>query len=212
MALPTSYLTSTKNLAGILNSIIGAQAPEKFTTRFLESLDYKASTDRLIISVLKSLGFLADDGRPTQRYFDYLDQTQSQIVLADAIRDAYADLFQVNKNAQDMTKAEVINKFKTLSQGKYSEAVLEKMAMTFLALCSLADFKTPILDRAKQINDGDESENSDEADPVDERSTSDSRKSLALSGLVYNIQLILPESRDPKVYDALFDSLRKHLA
>jgi hypothetical protein len=56
MALPTSYLTSLKNLGGILNSIVGAQAPEKFTTRFLESLGYSSATDRLVIGVLKSLG------------------------------------------------------------------------------------------------------------------------------------------------------------
>src|SRR3954471_3059746 len=97
MAIPTSYLTTTKNLAGILNSIVGAQAPERFTTRFLESLDYKAAADRLVIGVLKSLGFLADDGRPTQRYFDYLDQSRSEAVMAQAIREAYSDLFQVNK-------------------------------------------------------------------------------------------------------------------
>ena len=77
MAIPTSYLTSVKNLGGILNSIVGAQAPDKFTTRFLESLDYKSNSDRLLIGVLKSLGFLADDGRPTQRYFDNLNQNRS---------------------------------------------------------------------------------------------------------------------------------------
>ena len=35
--------------------------------------------------------------------------------------------------------------------------------------------------------------------------------SHSLGGLHYNIQIILPESRDPKVYDALFRSLREHL-
>jgi hypothetical protein len=207
MALPTSYLTSTKNLGGILNSIVGAQAPEKFTTRFLESLDYKSNSDRLVIGVLKSLGFLADDGRPTQRYFDYLDQTQSDAVLAEAIREAYADLFQINKNANQMSKSEVMNKFKTLSQGQYSESVLDKMAMTFTALCSHADFAAPGSQKAKT---------QDQA-PADEPSTPAEHppsggKGLAISGLVYNIQLILPESRDPKVYDALFDSLRRHLS
>jgi hypothetical protein len=140
MAIPTTYLTTTRNLGGILNSIVGAQAPEKFTTRFLESLDYKSAADRLVIGVLKSLGFLADDGRPTQRYFEYLDQTRSPAVMAQAIREAYSDLFQVNKNANKMGKQDVINKLKTLSQGQYSEAVLNKMAMTFTALCGFADF------------------------------------------------------------------------
>jgi uncharacterized protein DUF5343 len=41
MALPRSYLTSAKNLSAILESMKGAQAPNKFTIKFLESLDFK---------------------------------------------------------------------------------------------------------------------------------------------------------------------------
>jgi hypothetical protein len=209
MALPTSYLTSTKNLEGMLNSIVGAQAPEKFTTRFLESLDYKTSADRLMIGVLKSLGFLADDGRPTQRYFAYLDQSQSGRVLADAVREAYADLFQVNKAAHTMSRSDVVNKFKTLSQGQYSESVLEKMASTFTALAALADWDAaPTVAPAVLTPEVPES--------IDERQSHEAPRArgtgLAIGGLVYNIELILPESRDPKVYDALFESLRRHLA
>ncbi len=210
MAIPTSYLTSTKNLSGVLNSIVGAQAPDKFTTRFLESLDYKTSSDRLVIGVLKSLAFLADDGRPTQRYFNYLDQSQSAVVMADAIREAYADLFQVNKSAQTMSKTEVVNKLKTLSQGQYSESVLDKMAMTFTALCSLADFKTqPKVVMPPNDSDVTSQETSPSPSPSPPPTLS---KGLSIGGLVYNIQLILPESRDPKVYDALFDSLKRHLS
>ena len=83
MSLPTSYLTSTKNLSAIFDSLKNAKAPEKFTTRFLESLDYKSTNDRLIIGVLKSLGFLDAEGRPKDRYFRFLDQTQSEFVLAE---------------------------------------------------------------------------------------------------------------------------------
>jgi hypothetical protein len=205
MALPTSYLTSTKNLEGILNSIVGAQAPERFTTRFLESLDYKNTSDRLIIAVLKSLGFLADDGRPTQRYFEYLDQTQSGRILAQAIREAYADLFQVNKNAQQMSRAEVLNKFKTLSQGQYSESVLDKMASTFTALAAIADWDAPLPTPAPSEPPAEVVESEPAFQPQH-------TKGLAIGGLVYNIQLILPESRDPKVYEALFEALRRHLS
>jgi hypothetical protein len=41
--------------------------------------------------------------------------------------------------------------------------------------------------------------------------SSSKRGGLAIDGLIYNIQIQLPESRDPKVYDALFESLAKHL-
>jgi hypothetical protein len=57
MAVPTSYLTTTKNLGKILASIQNAQAPKQFTTRFLASLGFASAADRLIIGVLKSLGF-----------------------------------------------------------------------------------------------------------------------------------------------------------
>lgn len=205
MALPKSYLTSSKNLSAIFDSIKGAQAPEKFTTRFLESLDYKSSPDRLVIGVLKSLGFLAPDGSPQDLYYKFLDQTQSEIVLAEAIRDAYSDLFQVNKTANELSKQEVLGKFKTLSQGQYSDSVLDKMAMTFIELSKLADFKSK---PAKEEEDEPlVNEDKGEYDqPIDHK-----KSQIALGGLHYNIQLILPESRDPKVYDALFRSLKEHL-
>jgi uncharacterized protein DUF5343 len=71
------------------------------------------------VGVLKILGFIGPDGSPTDRYFRFLDQTQSATVLAEGIRDAYRDLFQVNTNAQNMTKPEVMNKMKTLGQGQF---------------------------------------------------------------------------------------------
>jgi hypothetical protein len=205
MALPTSYLTSIKNLEGILNAIKTAQAPEKFTQRFLESLEFKNVSDRLVIGVLKSLGFLADDGKPTQRYFNFLDQTQSAKVLAEGIKQAYADLFAVNVNASTLSREEIINKFRTLSQGQLSDSVLDKLAMTFTALVKHADFQSP---RA-QLPAVPEPQTEKSKDDLTKNKEEHSKTKIG--GLVYNIQLILPESRDPAVYDALFKSLREHL-
>jgi Family of unknown function (DUF5343) len=210
MALPTSYLTSLKNLGGILNSIIGAQAPDKFTTRFLESLGYSSAPDRLVIGVLKSLGFLADDGRPLQRYFDYLDQSRSAIVMAEGVKEAYADLFKVNKAADKLSKVDIFNKLKTLTQGQYSEAVLNKMSTTFSSLCSHADFDAmPIAIEPIEVSLA--NDDSQVPPSTSTPSAGITRGAFSIGGLVYNIELVLPESRDPKVYDALFESLRKHL-
>lgn len=38
MALTNSYLTSTKNLESIINSVISAKAPDRFINKFLEDL------------------------------------------------------------------------------------------------------------------------------------------------------------------------------
>lgn len=205
MALPSSYLTSVKNLKGILNAIQSAQAPDKFTHAFLSSLDFKSSSDRLIIGVLKSMSFLDDGGRPIDRYFRFLDQTQAERVLAEGIREAYADLFQVNVKAHTMSRQALINKFKTLSQGKISDSVLNKMALTFTNLVKLADFTG---------SPAEEEQAQEEVDPdVGPALPTESHAPMlrSLGGMVYNIQLVLPESRDPAVYDALFEALRKHL-
>lgn len=217
MALPTSYLTSSKNLEGILGAIQQAKAPGQFTTRFLESLEYKSSSDRLVIGVLKSLRLLDDQGRPTPRYFTFLDQTQSAAVLAEGIREAFADLFAVNVNAHTLGRAELINKFKTLSQGTLSESVLDKLAMTFLALVKLADFSAPPAKSSPAMEDLDEEgaggSSLDEPPPDTERKKqSPLGTTRSLGGLHYNIQIVLPETRDAQVYDALFRSLKEHLS
>jgi Family of unknown function (DUF5343) len=205
MALPQSYLTSVKNLQGILNAIRSAQAPYKFTRSFLETLGFKANADRFIIGVLKSLGLLDEGGRPTQRYFEYLDRTQSERLMADAIWDAYADLFKVNIKANEMSKQDVISKLKMLSQGKISEAVLNKMAMTFTALVKHGDFSSAGKRKAdEEPKLPKEDQDTPSKQPNDE-------KGLNSGGPIYKIQLVLPETCNQAVYDALFQSLRKHL-
>ena len=210
MALPTAYLTAFKNTSDILRAIQGAQAPERFTQKFLEGLGFPSSNDRTAINVLKALGFLDDSGVPQRRYHEFLDQTQSAIVLAEGIRYAYADLFKVNKNANTLTATEVKNKMKTLSEGAFTERVLSQMAGTFTTLVKEADFSAPPIERGADQDANDADSGPAEA-PTREELGVPSRGALRFGSLAYNINIILPESRDPAVYDALFRALREHL-
>lgn len=209
VALPKTYLTSTKNVPAILTAMQQAQAPKQFSTTFLSNLGFKGNADRLMVGMLKSLGFLEASGVPTQRYFEFLDQTQSARVLAEALREAYADLFEVNVNANKMSRDEVKNKLKTLTQGQFSDDVLGKMATTFVALASEADFEA--IDPAQPPPADDDGEDRAEETTDNLVATSRRRTSGRRLDLVYNIELVLPESRDPAVYDALFRSLKVHL-
>jgi hypothetical protein len=207
MALTSAYLVTTKNLESFLNALRSAKAPERFTNKFLANLEFSSSNDRLFIRVLKGLGFLDDSGTPTQRYYQFLDQTQSGRVLADALREAYGELFALNTKAQNMSVEEVKNKLKTLTLGQKSDKVLSLMANTFRALADLADWDAPAIAAAPDLEP---LANSQPAEPA-----TLSESGLAKSGnlqLHYNIQVHLPESRDPAVYDAIFQALRKHLA
>lgn len=206
MALMTAYLVTAKNAEAFFNAIRTAKAPEKFTTKFLKDLDFTSSNDRLFIGVLKGLGFLDESSAPTDRYFAYLDHSQSGRILAEAVQDAYDELFALNKNAQKLAVDEVKGKLKSLTQGQKSENVIGWMANTFRTLCDLADWSvTATTGKKKPLSDTPAA-----APPVDEAPPPVEPVARELE-LHYNIQIILPESRDQAVYDALFASLRRHL-
>lgn len=216
MALPTAYLTSIKDLEDFFNAIVTAQAPEQFSIAFLRKLDFTSSAHRLFIPLLKSLGFLTAEGAPTQRYYDYLDQSQSKVVLAEAIREAYGDLFAINKNAQLMELDEVKNKLRTLTQGKKTDDVIGKMANTFVALVNLADWTSqPVLSSqgipAPQAHPAPETPQVPAKESLSHKGPGQSQIPIIPSGLHYNIQIHLPESRDIAVYDAIFRALKEHL-
>lgn len=215
MALTNSYLTSVKNFEGIMNSILGARAPERFTNKFLEDLGYKSSNDRLITGVLKALGLLNDTGEPTQRYYDFLDQTQSKRIIAKGILEAYEDLFNIKKDAQNMSQEEVKNKLKTLTQGSKGDKVIDSMARTFRTLCDYADWAevSSTASDAKEENEKIEKDDVRE-DKVNVNNTIPSQQTSVQKnelGLHYNIQIHLPETTNMAVYDAIFQSIKKHL-
>ena len=211
LAIPNKYLLTVKNLPDVFAALRNAKAPEKFTQSFLEQLGFKSTNDRLLIGVFKALNFLDDGGKPTQRYFEFMDQTQSGRILAEAIKEAYSDLFAINVNAQNMLKPEFIGKVKTLSQGQYSDVVIDRMWLTFSALAKEADFAVTTTPAKvdKQLEQEDLKKVADVVDELDKLPPE--KQPMSLGGLVYNIELHLPESRDKAVYDVLFRSLREHL-
>jgi Family of unknown function (DUF5343) len=208
MSLTSAYLLTTKNLPAFFNAIQGAQAPERFTAKFLQDLEFKSSNDRLFIGLLKGLGFIDDSGNPQERYYQFLDQTEAPRILADAIEEAYDDLFRINKEAYKLTEDDIRNKLKTLTRGEKSEKVISLMAKTFSALCEYADWTKR---KKLQPPAHEPASKQDGGGHADSQNTKTTRTQLELSGLHYNIQIHLPSTRDAAVYDAIFRSLRDHL-
>lgn len=208
MALSDAYLSQVKNLPQILQAIRQAQPPERFTHKFLEGLDFKSTNDRGIIGVLKALGFIDESGTPKQPYFDYMDDERHRTVLAEGLRRAYADLFKLNKEANEKDAGWVRNKLKMLTQGAKSDVVLARMAATFVALCKEADFSSPAI-APKEVKVETQVETPSPALPPQEQTLAHTKQHRF--ALAYNIHIELPAVRDQAVYDAIFKSLRENL-
>lgn len=215
MALPDSYTLKTGSMQEYFEAIQNAQPPERFSVKFLENLGFTSTNDRLFIGILKDLGFLNRDGNPQQRYFDFLDRSRSKQVLAEGIREAFVDLFAVNTKANELTVANAKDKLRTLFAGQKTDLVIGNIAKTFRALCDCADFTAapPLAQleaRAAEAREVPRIDREPAARPHPEEALAPSGK-IRVSGLQYHINIVLPETRDQAVFDAIFKSLRDHL-
>jgi len=200
----------TGGIPGYFDAIQGAEAPERFSIKFLQDLGFSSSNDRLLIGILKDLGFLNADGVPQERYFQYLDKDNAGYALAEGIREAFGDLFTVNKEAHKLDVDGAYNKLRTLYKGTKKDTVVKLIAKTFVALCEVADFTKH---RGKTPPKGDQKkpDATKDSNKTDEGKQDTGKASVSLDSLQYHVNIVLPESRDQAVYDAIFKSLRDHL-
>jgi hypothetical protein len=200
MPLISAYVQPVNRLPEILSKIRDGQAPERFTQQLLKDWGFASTNDRPFIPLLKALGFLSPDGKPTQRYHDYRDHSRSKRVLGQAMREAYSDIFLIKEHPNESDRTAVEGKFKSFHNA--SDNVAGLMAKTFFALLPLADISALGASSAAE---------------VEKKSTGEEKKSgtdggfRGNPGLHYNIQIHLPATKDTEVFNAIFKSLREHL-
>ena len=200
--LTKRYMVTSKNLPDIFKKIREGTAPAKFTLSHFKGLGFKSSNDQPVIGILKDLKFLSDEGVPLPRYHAYRDPSRSKAIMAEALRDAYADLFHLNERPQPSDRAAIEGKFK--STHNVSDKLAEVQAKTFFTLLGLADLDAP---KTLAVKAGVEP-------PREETPAGPKEKdevTVRVSGLHYNIQIHLPPTKDIEVFNAIFRSLKEHL-
>jgi Family of unknown function (DUF5343) len=216
VGLPESYTLKPNSIPAYFDAILDAQPPDRFSLKFLENLGFTSTNDRLFIGILKDLGFLNRDGAPQSRYFEFMDRSRSKQVLAEGIREAFKDLYAVNTRADEMKVEDIRNKLRTLFAGQKTDLVIGNIAKTFRALCDYADFATPLPPREPAPADSPSEEivttkgDLAAASTISEKPRAAFGK-ISVSGLQYHVNIVLPDTRDQAVYDAIFKSLREHL-
>jgi hypothetical protein len=201
MGLAACYVQAPARFPDLFKRIRDGQAPDQLTTRLLVDWGFKSTADRGFIPVLKAIGFLTSDGKPTHRYHDYRDHSKSKLVMADALREAYADIFLINEKPSPNDREAIEGKFKSYHNA--SDNVASLMQKTFYALLGLADLNHSGQQTAEAVPPQREN-----LDPPTRKLAKDG---IASAGLHYNIQIHLPATKDTEVYNAIFRSLKEHL-
>ena len=203
MALSSAYTEAYGKISEFFGKLRDGQAPPQFTHQVLQDLGFKSVKQRAFIPLLKALGFLTPDGKPTQRYNDYRDHSKSKHVMGEAIKEAYSDIFLIKEYPTSADHSSVEGKFKSYHNA--SDNVATNMRRTFFALLDLADLKG----ESVEVN-GEDTPDSDYTPPPVNFVQPPTHHTNA-PGLHYNIQVHLPATKDIEVYNAIFKSLKEHL-
>lgn len=192
------YSPTPQRVADFLTKIRTIRVPEKVTAKYMASIGFKSSNDRMTSSILKCLGFLDSSAVPTERWQGYRNKQQAPAVLALGIREAYSDLFDVYPDAYRKDDEALRDFFSSTTDA--SENVVGLTVRTFKMLSELADFGAlagEAVVTGERLVPG----------PIPEV-TAPPAQGITVN---VNIQLSLPATKDGSIYDLLFESLKKHL-
>jgi len=176
--------------------------PKGVNRDWLKTIGFSSGNDYYIIAVLKHIKFIDSSSAPTELWKAYKDPTKARAVLAQGIKEGYKELFETYPDANRKDR-EALYAFFSSKTGKAKHTV-DYMVSTFINLCQSADFES----EAHKI----------EMEPAKPKVTdipiavAPSRPEKGIISEIHvNIQLHLPATNDPTVYENLFKSLRKHL-
>jgi hypothetical protein len=202
MALADAYMVGSGRIPDLFAKIRDGQAPEQFSIQLLKDWGFTSSNDRGFLPLLKALGFLSPDGKPTTIYREYRDHSRSSAVMAQAIRNAYSDIFLIKEHPTESDRTIITGKFKSYHNASDNTASL--MAKTFLTLLKLADLSAAKPAPKKTVEENDDGLKGPPHSKIE-------NPPMEGMGLHYNIQIHLPATKDIEVYNSIFKALKEHI-
>jgi hypothetical protein len=200
------YMPSVTNVGPILDRVISAATPPRFTHEFLKAnLGFGSSNDRAFIKVLKQLGFIGPDGIPTPRYNEYRGP-QGKRAIAAGLREGWAPLFLSDESIHSKSGQELLGVVKNTTGA--GDAVAKKIASTFKALADRAEWSSRSTPTASVV------EPTHAADEPEAEPSAPVPAAAAGSGslrLHHDIHLHLPPTSDVGVYRAIFQAMKSEL-
>ncbi|MDD2763611.1 MAG: DUF5343 domain-containing protein [Opitutaceae bacterium] len=202
MATKIPYVNQPGSIVRILHKIQEAKAPDRFTQDFLETkLGFRGGNFRQFIPLAKKLGFLNTDGTPSELYKKFRNSESSGAAMAAALKAGYKELFDRNEYANGLTKEQFKGLVVEVTGLESKSRVVQLVCQTFDKLKQIADFEKALTSTTVESK-GEE----DGGRQQDEEGKQDFDLNLA-----YTINLVLPKTDDPAVFNAIFRALRENL-
>ncbi len=175
----------------------------KVTTRYLKSVGFRSSNDRMLIPILRGLGFIDSSQMPTERWKQYRDKSRSKEVLGTAIEAAYPELFKTYPDAYNRSPDTIRNFFS--SKSNVADSTLRLAVTTFRALAAEASFDGKVVIEEPGEREEDQIEN------PGGRDASGGRGKAGMPTLSVAVQVYIDKEMTAEQVDHVFASMAKHL-
>lgn len=206
-----AYMASPGTLPKILNKICEATVPENFNGDFLGTkLGFKGGNQKSFISWAKKCGLLNSDGTPTQLYKNFRNPSSRTESMAEALRIGYSDAFERNEYANDLDRKNFTKLISEITGNPHDNSTVKNIVSSFFLAKEFADFEKKSTSTEAPQEIPLESESLQSKPSTKETIHQSTKKNLNL-GLSYTINLVLPKTDDPAIYNAIFKSLKENL-
>lgn len=196
-----SYTATPGKFKEALQNIVKADRPDKVSKDFVNTiLKITGGSGAPVIPILKRIGFVSSDGTPTDIYARFQSDSGRSLAALEGLRQGFGELFKRNTYVHKLPEQEVKDCLVEITGFKKSDPVVSNIYGTFDAIRSF------IKDDIKV-----DAEKSSHDEKKAEQQVDHSRSLGASLGLSYQINIVLPETTDIAVFNAIFKSLRDNL-
>jgi hypothetical protein len=208
MSKDLPYMASAGTLPKILDKIVEASVPESFNYDFLGTkLGFKGGNQRTFVSWAKKCDFLTPDGTPTSIYKNFRNPDSRGVAMAMALKIGYEELYTRNEYAHDLSDKDLKQLVCEITGKPHDNSTVSAIITTYKNAKVYADFEAKSLPKEslKVVETTQSIPTS-----INESAGKTHHANLKL-GLNYTINLVLPKTDDPAIYDAIFKSLKENL-
>jgi len=201
-ALP--YVTATGSIERALKGIKAAATPESVSQDFVKTiLGIKGGSGNQMTAYLKKIGFATADGTPTDLYKKFRNSATEGWAAAQALKTGYAPLFARNEYMYKLADEELKGLVVEETGAEQDSNVAALVIACIKQLKKFAKWDASPIEDKPQIP-------ATETLPQPHPTTRATSQRLGLN-LGYTINLNLPATSDPAVFNAIFRALKEHL-
>lgn len=197
-----TYTTTPGKLKTALQALITAERPDVFNKSYIEAyLSVSGGSAAPIPNIMKRVDFIGSDGKPTEWYAKFQTDGGRAEASLHGIKKAFSEIFKKNTFAHSIPEDKIKEIIVEITGLAKSDPIINQIYGTFDAFRSF--IPENYVSEKSEINDKSKEKNK-HTEPQENNSNS-------VLGLSYHINIVLPETKDISVFNAIFQSLKNNI-